>query len=179
MKSRKIILELESVGILLAPNLLSFTILGKLMGDPKVHQYVKLLTLNEDLVGNPDKVLSKLEDFHNNSILQESQPNPLASALISENPGPFKITHYCANGKHNIKCTNHTREECYAENPHLLPRCCDKRRRPLPNHNASAHVSTTQALVMIRESSPITQDLIIDCGATHNMFNKLGFLSVF
>ncbi|MBW0582973.1 hypothetical protein O181_122688 [Austropuccinia psidii MF-1] len=82
---QKIILELESVGILLAPNLLSFTILGNLMGDPKVHQYVKLLTLNEDLVGNPDEVLSKLEDFHNNSILQESQPNSLASALISEN----------------------------------------------------------------------------------------------
>ncbi|MBW0526244.1 hypothetical protein O181_065959 [Austropuccinia psidii MF-1] len=78
----KIILELESVGILLAPELLSFTTLGKLMGDPKVHQYVELLTLNEDLVGNPDEVLSKLEDFHNNSILQESQPKPLASSLI-------------------------------------------------------------------------------------------------
>ncbi|MBW0502615.1 hypothetical protein O181_042330, partial [Austropuccinia psidii MF-1] len=176
-QSRKIIVELESVGILLAPDLLSFTILGKLMGDPKVHQYVELLTLNEDLVGNPEEVLSKLEDFHNNSILQESQTNSPASALISENYGTFKITHYCANGKHNTKCTNHTREECYAENPHLQPPCRDKRRRPLPNHNASAHVSTAQALVTGRESS-ITQDLIIDCGATHHMFNdKNLFLS--
>ncbi|MBW0474740.1 hypothetical protein O181_014455 [Austropuccinia psidii MF-1] len=100
------------------------------MGDSKVHQYVKLLTLNEDLVGNPDKVLSKLEDFHNNSILQESQPNSLASELISENPGPFKMTHYCAN-------------------------------------------------MTRRESSPIMQDLIIDCGATHHMFNKKNlFLSL-
>ncbi|MBW0538900.1 hypothetical protein O181_078615 [Austropuccinia psidii MF-1] len=71
---QKIILELKSVGILLPPDLLLFSILRKLMGDPKVHQYVELLTLNEDLVGNPDEVLSKLEDFHNNSNIQESQP---------------------------------------------------------------------------------------------------------
>ncbi|MBW0472125.1 hypothetical protein O181_011840 [Austropuccinia psidii MF-1] len=171
-QSSKIILELESVGILLAPNLLSFTTLGILMGDPKVHQYVKLLNLNEDLVGNTEKLLSKIEDFHNNSILQEPQPHSSASALILENSGPFKITHYCANGKRNIKCTNHTKEECYAENPHLQTPRHNKRRRPLPNHNASAHVSTAQALVTRREASPTTQDLIIDCGATHHMFNK-------
>ncbi|MBW0486120.1 hypothetical protein O181_025835 [Austropuccinia psidii MF-1] len=109
----------QGLGILLPPDLLSFTILRKLMGDPKVYQCVKLLTLNEDLVGNPDKVLSKLEDFHNKSNLQESQPLSSASELISENSGPFKITHYSANGSHNSKCTNHSKEECYAENPHL------------------------------------------------------------
>ncbi|MBW0474053.1 hypothetical protein O181_013768 [Austropuccinia psidii MF-1] len=177
-QSQKIILKLESVGILLAPDLLLFTILGKLMGDPKVNQYVKLLTLNEDLVGNPDEVLSKLEDFHNNSTLQESQSISSASALISENSGPFKITHYHANGKYNPECTNHSKEECYADNPHLRPAHCDKRRRPFSSKNASAHVSTAQALITGRESSSSTQDLIIDCGETHLMFNnKNRFLS--
>ncbi|MBW0532629.1 hypothetical protein O181_072344 [Austropuccinia psidii MF-1] len=175
-QSRKIILELESVGILLAPDLLSFTILGKLMGDPKVHQYVELLTLNEDLVGNPDEVLSKLEDFHNNSILQELQPNPLASALISENnSGPFKITHYCANGKHNTKCTNHTRGECYAENPHLRPPRREKRRRPPPNHNALAHVSTAQALVTARE--PVTTMAIHLLGSPYGISSHGSFMA--
>ncbi|MBW0525550.1 hypothetical protein O181_065265 [Austropuccinia psidii MF-1] len=178
-QSRKIILELESVGIFLAPDLLSFTILGKLMGDPKVHQYVELLTLNEDLVGNPDEVLSKLEDFHNNSALQEPQPISSASALVLESSEPFKITHYCANGKHNPKCNNHSKEECYDENPHLRPARRDKRRRPFSSQNASAHVSTAQALITGRDSSSSMQDLIIDCGATHHMFNNKNlFLSL-
>ncbi|MBW0483208.1 hypothetical protein O181_022923 [Austropuccinia psidii MF-1] len=149
------------------------------MGDPKVHQYVKLLTLNEDLVGNPEKFLLKLEDFCNSSTLQEPQSISSASALISENSVPFKITHYCENGKHNSRCTNHSKEECYTENPHLRPAHRDKRRRPFPSKNASAQVSTAQALIRGRESSSKTQDLIIDCGATHHMFkNKNLFLSL-
>ncbi|MBW0520672.1 hypothetical protein O181_060387 [Austropuccinia psidii MF-1] len=125
-----------------------------------------------------DKVLWKLEDFYNNSNLQESHPLSSASALISENSGPFKITHYCANGKHNSKCTNHSKEECYAENPHLQPACRDERRRPFSSQNVSAHISTAHELITGQESSSSTQDLIIDCGATHNMFhNKNLFLS--
>ncbi|MBW0535071.1 hypothetical protein O181_074786 [Austropuccinia psidii MF-1] len=171
-QSQKIILELKSIGILLTPDLLSFTISGKLMGDPKVHQYVELLTLNEDLVGNPDKVLLKLEDFCNSSTLQEPQSISPASALITESSVPFKITHYCANVKHNSKCINHSKEECYTENHHLRPDRRDKRRRPFPSKNASAHVSTAQSLITGRESSSKTQDLIIDCGGTHHMFNN-------
>ncbi|MBW0515387.1 hypothetical protein O181_055102 [Austropuccinia psidii MF-1] len=164
---------------MLAPYILLFTILGKLMGDLKVHQYVDLLTLNEDLVGNLDEVLSKLEEFHNNSVIQELQPNLSALELIPENPGPFKINNYCANGKHNSKCTNHFEEECYAKNIHLQPARHDKRRRPFQSHNTYTHVSISKVLVTGIVSSLETQDLIIDCGDTHHIFKKKDlFLSI-
>ncbi|MBW0524413.1 hypothetical protein O181_064128 [Austropuccinia psidii MF-1] len=80
---------------------------------------MEVLTLNNELVEKPDLILSKLQDFHNNSRLKETNLPSTASAHLSESLGPYKITYYCANGKHNPNCTNHTKEECFAEHPHL------------------------------------------------------------
>ncbi|MBW0463876.1 hypothetical protein O181_003591 [Austropuccinia psidii MF-1] len=77
--------------------------------------------------------------------------------------------HYCANGKHNPNCTTHSKEECFAENPHLRPR------RANNNQDASAHLSMAQALVTGITSRQ--EELIIDCGATHHMFNYEAFFS--
>ncbi|MBW0533783.1 hypothetical protein O181_073498 [Austropuccinia psidii MF-1] len=51
--SRRVMLDLELVNIIVLTEILSFTILGKLSNDPKLHQYIEVLTLNDDLVENP------------------------------------------------------------------------------------------------------------------------------
>ncbi|MBW0534634.1 hypothetical protein O181_074349 [Austropuccinia psidii MF-1] len=105
-KRGMLMMSLETVNIHIPSELHTFTILGKLSGDPKIHQFV------EDLVEKPELILSKLQDFHNNLQSQEKSSTPLsATALVSESAGPYKITYYCSNGKHNPNCTSHTKEE--------------------------------------------------------------------
>ncbi|MBW0548692.1 hypothetical protein O181_088407 [Austropuccinia psidii MF-1] len=165
-------LDLESVNIIVPDELLSFTILGKLCNDPKLHQYIEVLTLNDDLVEKPDLILSKLQDFYNNSRLKETNLPATASAHLSESSRPYKMTYYCANGKHNSNCTNHTKEECFAENPHLRLPCRDNKRKTGPNRSPEAHfVSVAQTYITGNNSSSSDRFLIIDCGATHHMFN--------
>ncbi|MBW0511056.1 hypothetical protein O181_050771 [Austropuccinia psidii MF-1] len=117
--SCRVMLDLESVNIIVTAEPLSFTILGKLSSNPKLHQYIEVLTINDNLVEKPDLILSKLQDFYNNSRLKETNLPATASTHLSESSGPYKITYYCANGKHNPNCTNHTKEECFAENTDL------------------------------------------------------------
>ncbi|MBW0510889.1 hypothetical protein O181_050604 [Austropuccinia psidii MF-1] len=101
-KSRMLMMSLETVNIHVPAELHIFTILGKLSGNPKIHQFVEVLSLNKDLVEKPELILSKLQDFYNNSQSQEKSSAPLsATALVSESAGPYKITYYCSNGKHN------------------------------------------------------------------------------
>ncbi|MBW0519193.1 hypothetical protein O181_058908 [Austropuccinia psidii MF-1] len=152
--------------------LLSLTLLGKLSGDSKIHQYVKTLLLNEELIELPDLILSKLQDFHNNSTVQEVTSTTSSSALLSEFTHTSKILYYCTNGKHNPMCTSHTQQECFVENPHLRPPTRNNKRRAQNNQNVLAHLSTTQALVTGSYPSTSSFDLIIDCGATHHMFNS-------
>ncbi|MBW0583594.1 hypothetical protein O181_123309, partial [Austropuccinia psidii MF-1] len=161
-------MSLETVNIHVPAELHTFKILGKLSGDPRIHQFVEVLSLNEDLVEKPELVLSKLQDFHNNSKIQEKSPTlPVAIALVSESAGPYKITYYCSNGKHNPNCTSHTKEECFAEHPELRPpNHRNNKRKNGYDQNASAHVSTAQALVT-RKDSPVSEmEFIVDCGAT-------------
>ncbi|MBW0473607.1 hypothetical protein O181_013322 [Austropuccinia psidii MF-1] len=48
----------------------------------------------------------------------------------------------------------------------------NKRRRPLPIQNASVYIFTAQALITGQESCSSAQDLIIDCGTIHHIFNN-------
>ncbi|MBW0489288.1 hypothetical protein O181_029003 [Austropuccinia psidii MF-1] len=63
--TQKFLLELESVSIKMPSKILSYIILGKLAGDPKLSQVVELLTLNEDIIENPDQILSHLQEYTN------------------------------------------------------------------------------------------------------------------
>ncbi|MBW0499100.1 hypothetical protein O181_038815 [Austropuccinia psidii MF-1] len=168
----KLMMAMETVNIVIPSKLLSFTLLGKLSGDSKIHQYVETLSLNEELIELPDLILSKLQDFHNNSTMQEVTSTSSASALLSESTHPYKILYYCTNGKHNPMCTSHTKQECFVENPHLRPPRRNNKRRAQNNQNVLAHLSTAQALVTSDCPSTFSFDLIIDCGATHHMFNS-------
>ncbi|MBW0495273.1 hypothetical protein O181_034988 [Austropuccinia psidii MF-1] len=98
-------------------------------------------------------VLERLQDYHENSRAQVSNQVPAPTTLVSESAHPYKIMYYCTNGKHNPMCTTHTKE--------------------------SSHLSTAQAL-MTRENIKIDpQELIIDCGATHQMINSRSLFSSF
>ncbi|MBW0541403.1 hypothetical protein O181_081118, partial [Austropuccinia psidii MF-1] len=167
--SRMLMMALKTVNITIPNECHSFSLLGKLAGDPKMHSYVEVLTLNEDLIKDPELVLAKLQEFHDNSSSQEKCSSTPASALISEPAHPYKITYFCSNGKHNPMCTTHSKEQCYAENPHLRP----PRRNNKRKNQASAHLSTAQALITGNQDFIQPQELIIDCGTTHHMFNSL------
>ncbi|MBW0491793.1 hypothetical protein O181_031508, partial [Austropuccinia psidii MF-1] len=173
--SRTLMMALETVNITIPDECHSFSLLGKLSGDPKLHSYVEVLTLNEDLVKNPELVLAKLQEFHDNSSSQEKSISPSASALLSESAHPYKITYFCSNGKHNPMCTTHSKNECYAKNPHLRP----PRRNNKRKNQASAHLSTAQALITRNQLEINSQELIIDCGATHHMFNSPRYFTSF
>ncbi|MBW0474072.1 hypothetical protein O181_013787 [Austropuccinia psidii MF-1] len=69
-------------------------------------------------------------------------------------------------------CTSHTKQEFFVENPHLKPPCRNNKPRAQDNQHVYAHLSTAQALVTGNSSSTFPSDLIIDCGATHHIFNS-------
>ncbi|MBW0524599.1 hypothetical protein O181_064314 [Austropuccinia psidii MF-1] len=122
---RKMKLELDAVNIKIKAELLSFSILGKLID-------------------------------------------------TSSSAHPYKITHYCANGKHNPNCTSHSKEQCFSKNPNLrLARRKNCRRFP-SNILPSAHISSAQASALITGSLDLISSIkfIVDCGATHHMFNS-------
>ncbi|MBW0509711.1 hypothetical protein O181_049426 [Austropuccinia psidii MF-1] len=163
---RKMKLELEAVNIKIEAELLSFSILGKLVRDPKLQHYVEVLTFNYDLIEKPDLILNNLR------IQPEKIDTP--SSALTTTAHPYKITHYCANGKHNPNCTSHSKDQCFAENPNLRP----ARRFP-SNIPPSAHISSAQASAIITGSPDLLSSvkLIIDCGATHHMFNSKSLFS--
>ncbi|MBW0537707.1 hypothetical protein O181_077422 [Austropuccinia psidii MF-1] len=117
-------------------------------------------------------LLGKL-DFAN--LLLQKNPNAKSnhSALFSASNEPFKKVYYCSNGRHNQQCITHPKEECWAENPHLRPTRKEKKQK---YYNASTQLSIASALITSPKSSNrSSNDLVVDCGATHHMFNNKAF----
>ncbi|MBW0506582.1 hypothetical protein O181_046297 [Austropuccinia psidii MF-1] len=137
---RTLMMALETVNITIPDECHSFSLVGKLSGDPKLRSI-----------------------------------SPSASALLSESAHPYKITYFCSNGKHNPMCTTHSKNKCYDENPHLRP----PRRNNKTKNQVSAHLSTAQALITRNKLDITSQELIIDCGATHHMFNSPRYFTSF
>ncbi|MBW0494125.1 hypothetical protein O181_033840 [Austropuccinia psidii MF-1] len=167
--TRKFLFELESVSVKIPSEILSYIILGKLGNDPSLTQIIELLTLNDTLIEQPREILSRLQEYTRLQHTQTDENVTNATALISTTDHPYRITYYCTNGKHNIKCISHKKEECFAENPHLRPQKRNIKRK-FHNMNASAHYSKAQALITTKHSSPNKTQAVIDCGATHHMF---------
>ncbi|MBW0514704.1 hypothetical protein O181_054419 [Austropuccinia psidii MF-1] len=155
-------LELDAVNIKIEAELLSFSILGKLIVDPKLQHYIEILTLNDKIIEKPDLILTKLQDFVNNSRIQptkqEAEPSALFTSVQNQN---YKITYYCTNGQHNPNCTSHTKEQCYAEHPNLRPPRKNKQRTP-PNNPPSAHLSSAQALLTGTSDLQKNYQVIVD-----------------
>ncbi|MBW0469479.1 hypothetical protein O181_009194 [Austropuccinia psidii MF-1] len=177
--TRKFFLKLESVSIKIPSEILSYIILWKLAGDPKLSQVVELLTLNEEIIEKPDQILSCLQEYANNLKTKDDCQTTVASAsaLVSvTNNEPHRILYYCANGKHNPKCLTHKQEKCFSENPQLRPQRQDNKRKA-PNASPDPHISTVQALHtgILLKSKP--QQIVVDCRATHHMFNSKDFFT--
>ncbi|MBW0530942.1 hypothetical protein O181_070657 [Austropuccinia psidii MF-1] len=60
---RKMMMELDSVDIKVPNEILTFSLLGKLGGKSQLHQFIKVLTLNEELIEKPNLILNRLQDF--------------------------------------------------------------------------------------------------------------------
>ncbi|MBW0558272.1 hypothetical protein O181_097987 [Austropuccinia psidii MF-1] len=150
------------------PNeLLSYSLLGKLAGDPKLQQFIEVLTLNKDLIERPDSILTKFQDFVH--LTQNNNPTSLpnsVTALVSTSNEAYNIIYYCTNGKHNNKSTSHTRNKCWGESPGLRPTRKDNKQR-----KTEANSYLAKALITSLTAVPEDQ-LILDCGATHHMFNS-------
>ncbi|MBW0478278.1 hypothetical protein O181_017993 [Austropuccinia psidii MF-1] len=119
--TRKFLFELKLVIVKIPSKILSYIILGKLANDPSLSQIIKLLTLNDALIEQLREILSRLQEY---TKLQHTQTDKYAtnsSSLISTTNHPDRITYYCTNVKHNMKCISHKKEQFYAENPHFRP----------------------------------------------------------
>ncbi|MBW0533366.1 hypothetical protein O181_073081 [Austropuccinia psidii MF-1] len=171
---RKLMMELDAVSIVVPNELISSSLLGKLGGNSHLSQFVETLIFNKDIIKKPLAILSRLQDFssHSNLSSHTNKKETSSSALVTTYDEPHKIVFYCRQGKHNIKCTTHKKEEFWAENLHLSPSCCKKKRK----NNPLAHLSIAQALTTIGgDLAPDQNQVVIDCGATHHMFNSLTF----
>ncbi|MBW0477675.1 hypothetical protein O181_017390 [Austropuccinia psidii MF-1] len=129
--THKFLLKLQSVSIKMPSKILSYIILGKLAGDPKLSQVVELLTLHEQIIEKPNQILSRLQEYANHCQTKDNSQitMALASALVlATNNEPYQILYYCANGKHNPKCLRHKKEEGFSENPHLRPQRQDNKK---------------------------------------------------
>ncbi|MBW0480720.1 hypothetical protein O181_020435 [Austropuccinia psidii MF-1] len=172
---RKLLLKLESVSIKVPNALLSYSLLGKLAGDLKLHQFIESLTLNKELIEKPDLILPHLQDYVHLSLRQLSKPLPnfSVSALVSASNNNFKIIYYCTNGKHNLKNTSHRKDQCWAENPHLRPNQKDNKKR---KSDSSAYLSIVKALITVVDSPPKDQ-ILLYYGTTNHMFNSRRFFN--
>ncbi|MBW0500223.1 hypothetical protein O181_039938 [Austropuccinia psidii MF-1] len=95
---RKLMMELDAVSIVVPNELLSYSLLGKLGGNPHLSQFVETLTFNEDIIGKPMVILSRLQDFashinHNNGPGTKKEHD--SSALITSFEEPHKIIFFC------------------------------------------------------------------------------------
>ncbi|MBW0470028.1 hypothetical protein O181_009743 [Austropuccinia psidii MF-1] len=171
----KLMMELDAVSIVVPNEFLSYSLLGKLGGNPQLRQFVETLTFNKDIIEKPMIILSQLQDFASHIKLNNSsnaKKEHDSSALITSFEEPHKIIFYCSNSKHNNRCTTHKKEDCWAENPQLRLSRQEKKCK----NNARTHLSIAQALTTIGgPMSPMCNQVIIDCGATHHMFNSPEF----
>ncbi|MBW0577035.1 hypothetical protein O181_116750 [Austropuccinia psidii MF-1] len=124
------------------------------------------MTLNDSLIEKPDQVLLQLQKYAK-SI---KRPSSSVSALVASSEHQFKITHNCSNSLHNPKCSTHRKEDGYTENSHLRPPKRNNKRK-ICGSPAAAHLVTACGLItsMVSPSNSSNQ-IVIDCGATHHMF---------
>ncbi|MBW0471589.1 hypothetical protein O181_011304 [Austropuccinia psidii MF-1] len=171
---QKLMIELDAVSIIVPNELLSYSLLGKLGGNSNLSQFAENLIFNEDIIEKPFLILSRLQDFSNHNHHNPNRNESTSTVLTTLSDEPHKIVFYFCNGKHNRRCKIHEREECWDENPNLRPSQKDKKHK----NNCSAHLSIVQAIITLSESTqPTSNQVVIDCGATHHMFNNIKFFS--
>ncbi|MBW0532680.1 hypothetical protein O181_072395 [Austropuccinia psidii MF-1] len=169
---QNLMMELDSVSIIVPNELLSYSLLGKLGGNPNLSQFVESLIFNKDIIEKPQSILSRLQDFASHNQHSSRGKETMLTALTTSLDEPHKIIYSCSNGKNNNKCTTHGKAECWAESPHLRP----NRKEKKCNNSPASHLSMVQALTTLSSTQqPSSNQIFINCGATHHMFNSTKF----
>ncbi|MBW0504001.1 hypothetical protein O181_043716 [Austropuccinia psidii MF-1] len=134
--------------------------------------------MNEEIIEIPNLILNQLKEYVNN-LNTKGKYQRTSSALVSVSDHPYKITYYCANGCHKIKCTTHTKEEFYTEHPHLRPPRQENKINLATSNKPSPSLllSYEESLETFASEPSSHQRLVIDCGATHNMFNNEKYIT--
>ncbi|MBW0545107.1 hypothetical protein O181_084822 [Austropuccinia psidii MF-1] len=137
--------------------------------------------VNSETIENSHSLWTKIPEKYNgktdaNTVTTNNGSNTKkehdSSAFITSFEEPHKIIFFCSHGKHNKRCTTYKKEYFWEENPHLRPSRLEKERK----NNPEAHLSIAQALMKIGGPSvPTHEQVVVDCGATHNMFNSPKF----
>ncbi|MBW0511188.1 hypothetical protein O181_050903 [Austropuccinia psidii MF-1] len=115
---RELMMELKAVSIVVPPDLLLYSLLGKLGGDTNLHQFVENLALNKDIIEKPEKIFTQLQDLAHLNTMDCKKQATTPTAHISSRE-PHEIIYCCMKGKHNDKCSTHNKEYCWTENSHL------------------------------------------------------------
>ncbi|MBW0549089.1 hypothetical protein O181_088804 [Austropuccinia psidii MF-1] len=157
---------------------MAYSILGKISRDSNEFDHIidpLILSMNVNI--NPQEVLDKLSELakHKNTKnnFQKSIKTEDSAALLTDSSSfPYKLTYVCRNGKHNPKNTTHKPESCWAEHPELRPPPRNKSKKR--TNDAETHQTGLEALFTTKHNkTPNTPlSLVIDCGATHHMFNN-------
>ncbi|MBW0483910.1 hypothetical protein O181_023625 [Austropuccinia psidii MF-1] len=170
-----ILFDIAGIGIALPPDIMAYSILGKISRDSNAYDHViDSMVLNMNSSINPQQVLDKLSELlrHKNTktSFQKGIKMEESSALLTDSSSfPHKITYVCRDGKHNPKNTTHKPENCWAEHPELRPN--QKNKNGKRTSNAETHQTGVEALFTGKETTIDTPlSFVIDCGATHHMF---------
>ncbi|MBW0554794.1 hypothetical protein O181_094509 [Austropuccinia psidii MF-1] len=171
---QKLMMELDAVSIIVPNELLSYSLLEKLGGNRHLSKFVESLIFNEDIIEKPQSILSRLQDFCGHNQHSSHGKETMSNSLMTTLDEPHKIIYYFSNGKHNNKCTTHRKAECWAETPHLRPNRKDNKCK----NNPAAQLSMAQALMTLSTTQqPSSNQIFINCGATHHMFNSAKFFT--
>ncbi|MBW0576851.1 hypothetical protein O181_116566 [Austropuccinia psidii MF-1] len=165
---------------------MAYSILGKICWDSSQYDHVidsTVRSINANI--NPQQVLNKLSELlrHKNTKRNSQkttikEENDSSALLTTSNEFPHKLTYICKDGKHNIKNTTHKAENCWAEHPELCPPPCNQSKKKASE--AETHQTGLEALLSNADNTTLTLfSLVIDCGATHHMFNNRSLFSNF
>ncbi|MBW0535804.1 hypothetical protein O181_075519 [Austropuccinia psidii MF-1] len=174
-----ILFDIAGLGISMPPDIMAYSILGKISWDSNAYDHVidsLLLTMNSSI--KPQQVLDKLLELlqHKNTKNSfkktiKNEENQGLALLTDSSSYPYKLTYVFRDGKHNPKNIMHKPKTCWAEHPELCPPARNRNKRK--SNDPETHKTGLQALLTNKELSNVSlSSIVIDCGATHHMFHN-------
>ncbi|MBW0570349.1 hypothetical protein O181_110064 [Austropuccinia psidii MF-1] len=136
----------------------------------------------------PNIVMEKLLELINHQKMKDIRSSGKVSntskmtALISNAASyPYKIMYVWQNGKYNRKNMTHKESSFWVEHLELQPPSnCNRKKFNRKDNDAEMHQTGMSAPLTSKELIPdITNTLVVNCGATHHMFNNKELLSNF
>ncbi|MBW0462469.1 hypothetical protein O181_002184 [Austropuccinia psidii MF-1] len=155
---------------------------GKITRDCNTYDHIiDNLVMSGESVARPEIVMNKLLDLINHqktkdmsSSSKDPNTSKMSALLSNATAYPYKIMYICQNGKHNPKNTTHKESSCWVEHPELRPPL-NKSKKKQNREESDAETHQTGMTALFTSKTACLKDrnsLVIDCGATHHMFNN-------